>query len=160
MKNPTLRPYKLFWQAASAEFYPCRKALCMTDTQVAIVKKTWRLLRSVDPAIVGDTFYSKLFTDNPVLRRMFPTRMEEQYRKLVDMLNMIVARLDQPDVLNDEIVAMGQRHAGYGVRPGHYKLVGNALLWTLQHGLGADWTEEVKAAWKGCYNEVAAMMQK
>jgi hemoglobin-like flavoprotein len=130
----------------------------MTDTQITIVKKTWKLFRAIDPAIVGDTFYSKLFTDNPVLRRMFPSRMEEQYRKLIDMLNTIVARLDHPDKLNTEIIKMGQRHVEYGVRPAHYKLVGNALLWTLQNGLGADWTDEVRNAWTSCYGEVAAVM--
>lgn len=132
----------------------------MTNTQVAIVKKTWKLLRSIDPVIVGDTFYSKLFADHPTLRRMFPEKMDEQYRKLVDMLNTIIARLDQPGTLNEEIIAMGQRHAGYGVRPGHYKFVGNALLWTLQQGLGSDWSEEVNKAWASCYNEAAAMMQQ
>ena len=130
----------------------------MTDTQVAIVKRTWKLLRSIDPAIVGDTFYSKLFADHPAIRRMFPAKMDEQYRKLIDMLNTIIARLDQPDALNEEIIAMGQRHIGYGVLPWHYKLVGNALLWTIQQALGNDWRNDVKEAWAKCYSDVASLM--
>jgi hemoglobin-like flavoprotein len=30
------------------------------------------------------------------------------------------------------------RHTGYGVKPDHYRLVGNALLWTLEKGLGSS----------------------
>jgi len=130
----------------------------MTDEQIKLVKKTWRLIRLVDPQLVGDLFYSKLFADKPSLRNMFPKKMDEQYRKLIDMLNAIVARLDRLDELNTEIVEMARRHSGYGVRPAHYKMVGTALLWTLQKGLGSDWTTEVKNSWVECYTILADIM--
>ena len=84
--------------------------------------------------------------------------MEQQYVKLVDMLNSIVSRLDQLEVLTDDIVAMAQRHVQYGVRPAHYKLVGTALLWTLEKGLGKDWKPDVKLAWETCYTLLATTM--
>jgi nitric oxide dioxygenase len=130
----------------------------MTNEQIQLVKKTWRVFRGISPATVGDLFYSKLFADTPSLRKMFPADMQQQYQKLIDMLNAIVTRLDKLDELTDEIAAMAQRHVGYGVRPGHYKLVGNALLWTLQKGLGEDWNEEVKNAWTTCYKIIADTM--
>ncbi len=130
----------------------------MTSAQVTLVKKTWKVFRSLDHALVGDTFYSKLFTDNPSLRRMFPKNMEAQYRKLIDMLSIIVARLEKLDELSEEIAAMARRHVSYGVRPGHYKLVGKALLWTLEKGLGSEWTREVNNAWTACYNTIAETM--
>lgn len=130
----------------------------MTTEQIRLVKKTWKAFRGISPATVGDLFYSKLFSDNPALRKMFPSDMEQQYQKLIDMLNAVVIRLDKLDELNEEIAAMAQRHVEYGVRPAHYKLVGNALLWTLQKGLGKDWTEEVKNAWSNCYKILADTM--
>jgi len=105
----------------------------------------------MDPAVIGDAFYSKLFSYNPSLRKMFPSNMSLQYQKLMDMFNTIIARLDKLDDLTNEISAMAQRHVRYGVRPAHYKLVGNALLWTLKQGLGNDWTPEVANAWTKCY---------
>jgi len=48
-----------------------------------LVKQTWKLFREIDPRLVGDTFYSKLFNDTPSLRRMFPKNMNDQYRKLI-----------------------------------------------------------------------------
>jgi hemoglobin-like flavoprotein len=112
----------------------------------------------VDPALVCDLFYSKLFVDNPSLKKMFPKDMGQQYVKLIDMLNSIISRLDQLDTLTDDIVAMAQRHVQYGVRPAHYKLIGSALLWTLEKGLGKDWTPEVKLAWETCYTLLAGTM--
>lgn len=123
----------------------------MTKEQIALVKKTWRMFRGLNPATVGDLFYSKLFADNPSLRKMFPSDMEQQYQKLIDMLNAIVSHLDRLDDMSEEIAEMAIRHSNYGVKSSHYSLVGNALLWTLQKGLGNDWNEEVKNAWTNCY---------
>ena len=132
----------------------------MTEEQIILIKKSWRLLRNIDPQIVGDTFYSKLFADNRSLRKMFPTDMEQQYRKLIDMLSAIVMRLDNIDELTDNIAAMAQRHVQYGVKPLHYSLVGKALLWTLKQGLGKDWNKETAEAWSNCYTLLAnAMIQ-
>lgn len=116
------------------------------------------MIRQVDPALVGDLFYSKLFADTPSLRHLFPKQMGEQYRKLVDMLNTVVARLERLDELSVEVADLARRHVEYGVRPAHYKLVGNALLWTLQQGLGKDWTPEVKDAWVKCYTTLSYTM--
>lgn len=84
--------------------------------------------------------------------------MNLQYHKLMNMINTIIARLDKLDGLSNEISAMAHRHVQYGVRPGHYKLVGNALLWTLKQGLGKDWTPEVEQAWLKCYTTLSAAM--
>ncbi len=118
------------------------------------------MLRGINSRTIGDTFYSRLFHDNASLRKMFPADMEGQYQKLMDMLNAIVSRIDRLEEMSDEIAAMARRHAGYGARPGHYKLVGNALLWTLKQGLGSDWNPEVEQAWKECYGLLAGKMIK
>ena len=64
------------------------------------------------------------------------------------------------DELNEDIAAMARRHVHYGVRPAHYKLVGNALLWTLRQGLGQDWTIDVEQAWTKCYSNLADTMMR
>ena len=130
----------------------------LTKKEIVLIKKSWSLLGKVDPVIVGDVFYSKLFFDNPELRKMFPEDMESQYRKFVDMLNTIIARLEKIDELKGDIVAMAKRHKDYGVKPHHYNLVGVALLWTLQKGLGTEWTDEVRSAWVNCYAILSGTM--
>ena len=130
----------------------------MNEQQVLLVQRSWRLLRSVDPVLLGSVFYDKLFADHPALRRMFRISRDEQSRKLIDMLNRIIARMSYPDSMEPEIRQMAIRHTGYGVRPEHYAAVGQALMWTLEQGLGGDWNAEVKDAWEACYNGLASTM--
>lgn len=132
----------------------------MTTEQIVLIKKSWRVFRGINPATVGDAFYSKLFTDTPALRKMFPSNMDLQYQKLIDMLNSIVLHLDDLDKITEDIAAMAKRHVDYGVRPAHYKLVGQALLWTLKVGLGGEWNKAVEKAWTDCYTLLADTMIK
>ena len=130
----------------------------LSHGQVQLIKSTWVIFRNIDPATVGDVFYGKLFLENPSIRRMFPKHMDEQYKKLMDMLSVIVGRLDNPDDLMDDIAAMARRHVHYGVKPEHYLPVGKALLWTLQQGLGKDWNEAAREAWTKWYTIISDTM--
>lgn len=130
----------------------------MTQEQIKKVRMSWRKLMGVDPAIIGDLFYTKLFTDQPRLRKLFPEDMTQQNKKLIDMLTSIITSLANPDYLLNDVKTMGKRHIGYGVQPEHYKMVGQALLWTLQEGLQNDWTQEVEEAWISCYDVLSQTM--
>ncbi len=130
----------------------------VTTTEIALIKKSWIDVKKIKPEILGDVFYTKLCYDHPELRKMFPQEMEEQNKKLIDMLNVVIGRLENLDDLKDEIIAMAKRHADYGVKPEHYNFVGTALLWTLQKALGKDWTEELRAAWINCYTVLSDTM--
>jgi len=130
----------------------------MTTEEIVLIKKSWKKLQGVNPMLIADLFYSKLFTDKPALRKMFPLQMEAQYSKLTDMLHTIISRLDTPILLNQEIASMAERHRGYGVRPAHYILVGNALLWTLEKALDKDWCGQTRDAWLKCYSKISGIM--
>ncbi|MEP7259313.1 MAG: globin domain-containing protein [Flavitalea sp.] len=130
----------------------------MTQRQVLVVQKSWKIFRLISPDIVGDVFYSKLFLEMPSLKKMFRNPMEEQHKKLIDMLSMIVGRLHHIDDLANEIQELGKRHAGYGVKPSHYKLVGATLIWTLQQGIGQEWNDEIQDAWETCYETISEAM--
>jgi hemoglobin-like flavoprotein len=107
---------------------------------------------------VGDVFYEKLFSEHPALRRLFKIPIAAQSNKLVDMLTTIVIRLDSKEILSEDLRQLALRHVQYGTKPEHYRYVGEALMWTLQQGLGADWTPEVQHAWETCYKEVSEQM--
>ena len=130
----------------------------LTKKEIALIKKSWTSIRKIDPSITGDVFYSKLFYDNPELRRLFPQNMEGQYMKLIDMLSTIVARLEKLGDLKIEIVDMAKRHVEYGVQPEHYSMVGRALIWTLQKAQGNEWNDELQAAWVNCYAILSGTM--
>lgn len=130
----------------------------MTAEQIKIVKKSWRIMMCIDPVLLGETFYAKLFNDHPELRPLFPRDMNEQYLKLTDMLSSIIMRLDHQDL--NAIVEMGKRHVNYGVRQSHYTMVGNAMIWMLSKALGAEWDQKTADAWIQCYTEISALMQQ
>lgn len=130
----------------------------MTTKKIQLVKASWRLFRSIDPVVFGDVFYSKLFFDHPQLKSLFRVSKEEQSKKLVDTLNVIMGHLDKLGSISESITALAVRHVQYGVMPQHYRAIGDALLWTLQQGLGTDWTAETKEAWQACYTELSDLM--
>jgi hemoglobin-like flavoprotein len=48
----------------------------------------------------------------------------------------------------------------YGVEDKDYETVGKALIWTLEHGLGTDFTPQVKEAWLATYQLLAETMKQ
>lgn len=59
-----------------------------------------------------------------------------------------------------DLAALGRRHTGYGVQNRHYELVGEALLWALEHALGQDWDVALQDAWGEVYLLAASIMRR
>ena len=110
--------------------------------------------------LVGQIFYARLFELAPAARSMFPDVIDDQARKLLQTLNWIIDHLDDPDSLAPAAEALAIRHVRYGVEAEHYPLVGEALIATLQQGLGADFSEEDKAAWLRVYAALSDIMTR
>ena len=53
-----------------------------------------------------------------------------------------------------------KRQVGYGVKDRDYNVVGAALLWTLEQGLGDAFTDEVRNAWGAVYELLASVMKE
>jgi hemoglobin-like flavoprotein len=53
---------------------------------------------------------------------------------------------------------LAKRHVGYGAKAEHYPVVGGALLWTLENGLGDGWTPDVAEAWIAAYGTLSGYM--
>jgi hemoglobin-like flavoprotein len=126
---------------------------------MAIVKSTWRQAAPMADT-VSALFYDRLFEIDPGIGDLFDgIDMENQRRKLVQALAMVVDSLDQIDDIVPIVETLGRRHAGYGVTDRHYETVGAALLWTLEKGLSEAWTADVKAAWTTAYTTIANIMR-
>jgi hemoglobin-like flavoprotein len=130
----------------------------MTPIQVGLVQESWkRVLPIKDEA--AQLFYGRLFELNPSLQALFKGDMVEQRRKLMAMIGTAVSSLDRPDALLPILRELGRKHIGYGVTSPDYDSVGAALLWTLEKGLGAAFTADVRGAWTETYGLVATTMQ-
>lgn len=129
----------------------------MTPHQIKLVQNSFAQVAPI-ATIAADLFYGRLFEIAPSVRRMFPQDMMEQKKKLMTMLATVVNGLTKLDALLPAVRALGKRHAGYDVHPEHFAPVGAALLWTLEQGLGDDFTPEVKEAWTIAYGVLSQVM--
>ena len=76
------------------------------------------------------------------------------------MLATVVVHLHQLEKMMAQVEQLGRRHVTYGVTADHYAPVGEALLWTLEQGLGAEFTSSVKAAWTEAYLALSGAMKR
>lgn len=129
-----------------------------TMTQIELVQETFAVVAPIADDVAA-LFYRRLFEIDPTLESMFRGDMAEQRRKLMFMLTAAVKGLPRLDRLIPVLEDLGRRHANYGVVDRHYETVGEALLWTLEKGLGSAFTPEVKDAWTTVYAVLAATMK-
>jgi hemoglobin-like flavoprotein len=109
----------------------------LTANDIALVRASFAKVLPIKDA-AADLFYNRLFEIAPQLRAMFPSDLK---------------------TLVPHVKALGARHAGYGVTVTHYSIVGEALMWTLERGLGGAFTPEVRSAWAKVYGILAGTMQ-
>jgi hemoglobin-like flavoprotein len=132
----------------------------MSPDQKALVQETWHQIAPIADT-AASLFYGRLFVIDPSTRPLFDgVDLEKQRQKLIHVLNVVVGALDRIEELVPTIADLGRRHVGYGVRDAHYDSVGEALLWTLEQGLGNAWTAEVKAAWAAAYALLSGVMRE
>jgi len=130
----------------------------LTSNDIALVRTSFTRVAAIQEA-AADLFYDRLFAIAPNLRELFPADLRDQKRKLMQMIATAVGGLNHLDRIVPAVKALGARHSGYGVTAAHYAIVGEALLWTLERGLGEAFTPEVGAAWTKVYGVLAATMQ-
>jgi hemoglobin-like flavoprotein len=129
----------------------------MTPEQVQLVKSSFANITPIKDQAAA-LFYRRLFELDPGLRSLFKGDMAAQGAKLMAALGGALASLDQLARVLPTVRELGRRHAAYGVRPEHYATVGEALIWTLEQGLGADFTPARRRAWIDAYASLAWTM--
>jgi hemoglobin-like flavoprotein len=130
----------------------------ITPTEVALVQKSWKQVTPISNT-AAELFYGKLFSLDPTLKPLFKGDMKEQGRRLMTMISTAVNGLGRLEAIVPAVQELGRRHHAYGVKPEHYETVGAALLWTLGHGLGEEFTPEVERAWVSTYGVLAKTMK-
>ncbi len=142
----------------------------LTEEHKQAIRRSWRLLAPLGET-VSDLFYRRLFELRPDLRSLFPSDMAAQKRKLLAMLVFTVKSIDWPveeweqeidpeDDLFLVVLALGRRHRHiYKVEDEHYGPVGEALVWTLEQGLGQVFEGITKEAWIQIYGMLSTTMR-
>jgi hemoglobin-like flavoprotein len=129
----------------------------MNPTQIKLVQDSFAKVAPISEQ-AAVIFYDRLFEVAPAVKAMFPTEMKEQRKKLMATLAVVVNGLGNLDSVLPAASALAKRHISYGAKPEHYPVVGGALLWTLEKGLGEAWTPAVADAWTAAYGTLSGFM--
>lgn len=70
----------------------------------------------------------------------------------------VVRGLRNFEKLEMTVWQLGRRHVAYGAIEAHYQVVAETLIWTLEQGLGKDYTADVKQAWLDALTIIAGVM--
>ena len=127
----------------------------MTPEQIALVEDT---VVTVDIKAVAADFYRRAFAREPGLEAMFATDRSVQEARFAAELATIVTSIRDHDAFLGVARALGVRHRRYGVRPVHYRLMGDVLFEALAAALGDGWTSRVEEAWRTAYSLTAETM--
>ena len=130
----------------------------MTPEQITLVQDSWDKVKPISEQ-AAELFYGRLFELDPSLKPLFKSAdIKEQGKKLMATLNLAVTSLTKLETILPAVQDLGRRHVQYGVPDESYQTVGEALLWTLDKGLGEAFTEDVKDAWTTTYVTLSTVM--
>lgn len=131
----------------------------MEARKIVLVQQSFEKVAAIGLK-AAEIFYSELFAIDPSLRAMFKGDVQEQHKKLLSALALVVRSLHAPEKIVSAIEKLAVKHLDYGVKPEHYTYVGNALLRTLKKGLGSEFTPELCDAWVEAFRMLATIMKK
>src|SRR5258707_3843585 len=131
--------------------------LMMTRDQVTLVQESFARVAPISDT-AATIFYDRLIEVAPSVKPMFPADMTEQRKKLMATLAFVVHGLGNLETVLPAASALATRHVSYGAKAEHYPVVGAALLWTLEKGLGEAWTPDLKDAWTAAYGTLSGFM--
>jgi len=129
----------------------------MTPEHIHAVQSTWGKVLPIK-AIAARLFCERLLETDPSLSCLFRGDMRQQGAKLIQVIDAAVNALSRLDRIGPLMQVIGRRYADRGVDDHHFGMVGDALLWTLDKGLGDEFTPEVREAWATVYGELVAAM--
>jgi hemoglobin-like flavoprotein len=128
------------------------------DTDIQTLRYSFRRLQPRADAL-AQCFYDTLFERYPEVEPLFEgVRIDEQRKKLLRALALVVRHLEQPDFLRAYLQGLGAIHLAYGVTPEHYPAVSECLMAALAQTAGNSWSEAEESAWKGAFALISETM--
>ena len=129
----------------------------ITDAQIELVQSSFQHVLPIADA-AGLLFYERIFTLAPSARALFGDDIALQAKRTMAAVKTVVDGLDSLDTVAPFLIRLGARHVRYGVQPEHFDVVGAALMWTLEQGLGDLFTPEVQDAWTAAWTIIVDAM--
>jgi hemoglobin-like flavoprotein len=129
----------------------------MTNDSIQRILTSYdQLSPRLDSMVTG--FYTRLFETCPEVRPLFKQDMTTQRGHLAATLALLVRNIQYQDVLEASIMELGAHHVKVGVRPEHYPVVRDALLYALANVLGPGWSPQLHADWSALLDHIISVM--
>lgn len=126
----------------------------------AMLREHFRMI-SFKADLLSIQFYDHLFMRYPQLRSLFDrVRMDEQRRKIVHSMAVILRNAENPRFLEPYLKGLGLSHIAYGAQLNDYDAVHECLLAALKEVSGELWNDQLEAAWSEAFVVVARIMQQ
>lgn len=126
----------------------------MTQDQIRKLRQSWKILCKMDPMLLEEVFYTKLFLDHPDMKSVFSKHGPLQYVKFINLLHQFIMLLDRLPELSIEIQMLAFRLHQHKMKPADYPKVGETLIWTFKKALGEDFDDHTESAWQNYYQYV------
>jgi hemoglobin-like flavoprotein len=132
----------------------------LPQDDVALLEESFASIAS-GGADLSRRFYENLFTFYPSVKPLFSkTNMQKQQRHLLSALMLVIENLRNPEAIEEQLLALGERHIGYGALPSHYYAVIETLLETLQEFFAERWSEKLHSTWENGLQAVANTLMR
>jgi hemoglobin-like flavoprotein len=104
-------------------------------------------------------FYVILFARYPQVQPLFSrSARDKQEKMLTQALVAVMDHLEDAPWLETQLMALGARHAEYGVADEMYAWVGECLVAALKAVAGDDWTPRIEQAWTDAFAAISGLM--
>eukprot|EP00927_Polykrikos_kofoidii_P000374 TRINITY_DN10135_c0_g1_i1.p1 TRINITY_DN10135_c0_g1~~TRINITY_DN10135_c0_g1_i1.p1 ORF type:complete len:293 (-),score=70.72 TRINITY_DN10135_c0_g1_i1:141-1019(-) len=145
----------------------------LDERDIDLVQQTFGRVAMLGADNVGKIVFMKIFKKAPQALQLFSFKADGLHpvhlfrsggpavghaTKVVGTVATAVSLLRDLDTLVPVLQELGLKHHGFGVLRAHYDVVGEALIESLQVGLGANFTEPVKNAWLKVFTIVKTTM--
>lgn len=116
----------------------------LNPAQINLIHESFARL-APDADLIADLFYARLFQLEPALRKRLPNDLSAHKGQLLYALSRAVRDLNLSRRVQQ-------------VETTDITVIGAALLWTLELGLGERYTADVREAWTALYPHIAAQL--
>ena len=118
----------------------------LTSGEIDLVQSSFAKIVPIAD-LVAELFYKRLFEIAPEVRPLFHDDLRNQGRKLMATLSLVVGSLKNFDAVMPAVKALAVKQLGFGIVQAHCAHAGEAMIWTLEKGLGDGFSAETKRAW-------------
>ncbi|XP_064603595.1 neuroglobin-like [Liolophura sinensis] len=137
-----------------------------------IILQTWTII-AADIARVGVVTFLRLFEMHPDVQDLFlpfrgmtqddlksSARLREHGLRVMGTVEKCLARLDDPQKLEEMLHELGQKHVMFNTKVDYIDLIGPTFLKVIQPALGDKWTYKVEQAWAEFFKLISHMMKE